>query len=105
MPDAEAPAALFAALGDERRLYLVDRLRAEGPLSISRLADGAGISRQAVTKHLHVLEEAGLVDSERHGREQVWELRPSRLQAAMRYLELVSREWDAVLERLRAYVE
>jgi DNA-binding transcriptional ArsR family regulator len=99
------PSALFAALGDGARLHLVSRLSSEGPLSITRLSSDAGITRQAVTRHLHVLEDAGLVNGSRHGREQVWELRPSRLQDGQRYLDLVSREWDLALARLRAFVE
>ena len=98
-------AAVFAALGDDARLRLVRRLTSEGPLSITRLTEGTGISRQAVTKHLHVLQSAGLATGNRQGREQVWKLVPTPLLEARRYLEVVSHEWDAALERLRAFVE
>ena len=100
-----ASAPLFAALGDETRLALVARLSAEGPLSIAKLTAGADVTRQAVTKHLHILAEAGLVHGAREGRERVWELEPRRLEDARRYLDLISRRWDAALDRLKAHVE
>jgi DNA-binding transcriptional ArsR family regulator len=96
---------VFAALGDHNRLALLARLSSQGPLSISQLAAGGDISRQAVTKHLHILQDAGLIDGARHGREQIWQLRPSRLVDAQRFLDSVSREWDGALARLRRYVE
>jgi DNA-binding transcriptional ArsR family regulator len=98
-------AAIFAALGDETRLRIVARLCEEGPLSIMRLTDGAKVSRQAVTKHLHALEEAGLARGARLGRTSVWELRANRLASVQRYLDQISKEWDAALGRLRAFVE
>jgi DNA-binding transcriptional ArsR family regulator len=101
---AEA-APVFAALGDHTRLHLVARLCGEGPLSIVQLADGSTVSRQAVTKHLHALEEAGLAHSSRSGRERIWELRTERLSEAQRYLDQISHDWDAALRRLRAFVE
>src|SRR5258707_3825684 len=101
---AEA-APIFAALGDETRLQIVARMCGEGPLSIVRLADGAAVSRQAITKHLHALEEAGLARSSRIGRERVWELRTKRLSEAHRYLDQISQHWDVALGRLRTFVE
>ena len=98
-------APLFAALGDHTRLHLVARLCADGPASITRLTDGAQVSRQAVTKHLQSLERAGLVESTRVGRERIWELRPARLGEASRYLQQISSWWDDALERLRTLVE
>jgi DNA-binding transcriptional ArsR family regulator len=98
-------APVFAALGDETRLQLVTRLCHEGPLSISRLSEGASMTRQAVTKHLGALEDAGLLTAERRGRERVYQLAPARLLAARRYLEQVSAQWDDAIERLRAHVE
>jgi DNA-binding transcriptional ArsR family regulator len=100
-----ASAPLFAALGDGTRLRLVARLSAGGPLSIARLTSGGDVTRQAVTKHLHVLAGAGLVRSHRRGRESLWELEPRRLDVARRYLDLISRRWDETLDRLRASVE
>jgi DNA-binding transcriptional ArsR family regulator len=101
----KASAPVFAALGDETRLHLVSRLCEEGPLSIVRLTEGAEVSRQAVAKHLRVLEEAGLVRGTREGRESVWELRPRRLGEAQRHLEAISKQWDDAIDRLRAFVE
>jgi DNA-binding transcriptional ArsR family regulator len=98
-------APVFAALGDGTRLRLVSRLIAEGPASITRLTEGAGVTRQAVTKHLRVLEGAGLARGVRRGRERQWELQPEQLQEARRALDVISRQWDEVLLRLRAFVE
>jgi DNA-binding transcriptional ArsR family regulator len=101
---AEA-APLFAALGDETRLKLITRLCQEGPLSVTRLSEGASITRQAVSKHLGTLEESGLVQARQKGRERIYEFAPARLRAAQRYLDQVSAEWDSAIARLRAYVE
>ena len=98
-------ARLFAALGDETRLRLVSRLCDDGPMSITRLTAGSRVTRQAITKHLRVMEEAGLVRSTRHGRESVWQLERRRLEEARRYLDLISKQWDDALGRLRAFVE
>ena len=98
-------APLFAALGDETRLRVVARLCEEGPLSITRLTEGGGVSRQAVTKHLRVLAKAGLVRGSRDGRESLWKLETKRLADARQKLEAISKEWDHTLERLRAFVE
>ncbi|WP_395330670.1 helix-turn-helix domain-containing protein [Novosphingobium sp. BL-8H] len=97
---------IFAALGDACRLSIVTRLGAEGPLSTMRLnsADLA-VSRQGLTKHLRVLEDAGLVESFRVGRDRQWQLRPDRLETVRLYLDRVSAEWDARIERLRIFVE
>jgi DNA-binding transcriptional ArsR family regulator len=96
---------VFAALADETRLRLVARLCEDGPSSIARLADGAGVTRQAITKHLHVMEEAGLVHATRRGRENVFALEPRRLAEAKRCLDAISEQWDLALERLRDFVE
>jgi DNA-binding transcriptional ArsR family regulator len=99
----EAP--VFAALGDARRLRLVRRLGGGRALSIAHLAAGSGVTRQAVAKHLRVLEGAGLARGRRTGREVLWELEARRFAEAARYLERVSRSWDRALERLRTHVE
>jgi DNA-binding transcriptional ArsR family regulator len=100
-----ASVPVFAALGDATRLQLLARLSGEGPQSITRLASGADVTRQAVTKHLRVLEGAGLVRSLRQGRESIWELATDPLDDAHRVLDLLSRRWDDALERLRRAVE
>lgn len=74
-------------------------------MSITRLTAGSRVTRQAVTKHLRVLEEAGLARSTRRGRESIWQLEQRRLHGARRYLEFISMQWDDALERLRAFVE
>ena len=98
-------APVFAALGDETRLRIVAQLSAQGPQSIVRLTESTDVSRQAITKHLYVLEEARLARSIRTGRESIWELRPERLEDVRRYLDDISVQWDTALDRLRAFVE
>jgi DNA-binding transcriptional ArsR family regulator len=98
-------APVFAALGDETRMELVTRLGAGGPLSITRLTVGSTVTRQAVTKHLQVLAQAGLVRDHRQGRERIWALDTEKLHEASAYLEVISQRWDAALARLKAYVE
>lgn len=93
-------APLFAALGDETRLKLVSRLCTEGPLSIVRLSEGTEVTRQAITKHLRALADAGLVHDTRQGRERIWELRPKRLEKAREHLDQISRQWDEAIARL-----
>jgi DNA-binding transcriptional ArsR family regulator len=96
---------LFAALGDETRLRLVLRLCKRGPMSITRLATGSRITRQAISKHLRVMERANLVCCTRHGRESVWQLERQPLDDARHYLDLISKQWDDALARLRRFVE
>jgi DNA-binding transcriptional ArsR family regulator len=98
-------APVFAALGDATRLRLVARLSGDGPLSITSLSEGAGVTRQAVTKHLLTLADAGLVRDSRRGRERIWELEPRRLERARRALDEISAQWDAAIGRLKAFVE
>jgi len=98
-------APLFAALGDGTRLRLISRLCADGPLSIARLSEEADVTRQAITKHLHALAAAGLVCHSRRGRERIWALEPRRLDKARRYLDRISAQWDAAIDRLKALVE
>lgn len=103
MPTEQA--LLFAALGDQTRLRLIWRLCACGPSSTTQLSEDADISRQAITKHLRTMAAAGLVRDARRGRERIWELEPRRLDDARSYLDRISAQWDAAIERLRAFVE
>ncbi len=96
---------VFAALADATRLKLIGRLSSAGPLSITRLSDGTGVTRQAITRHLERLGEAGLVRHAWRGRERVWELDRKRLERAQTYLNQVAAQWDAAAERLKAFVE
>jgi DNA-binding transcriptional ArsR family regulator len=100
-----AHAELFAALGHKARLALVARLCAGPPESISQLTSGSRLTRQAVTKHLRVLERAGIVHSARAGRESLFALDPEPMQQMQDYLGRVSREWDRTLARLKAFLE
>jgi DNA-binding transcriptional ArsR family regulator len=98
-------ARLFAALGKESRLRLVSRLCDNGPMSITQFTAGSKITRQAITKHLRVMEAARLVHSRRHGRESVWQIDQRSLEDARRYLDLISRQWNDALGRLREFFE
>src|SRR5205823_13367063 len=100
----KANASLFAALGDETRLALINKLAKGRPHSIARLTKGSKLTRQAVTKHLRVLENAGVVQSVRNGRESLFELNPKPLENANTYLKRVSEQWDQALSRLKAFV-
>lgn len=102
---SRSPAPLFAALGDETRLRLVGRLSTGGPLSITKLSDGFPMTRQAITKHLRVMEEAGLVRSIARGRESLWQLEEGTLATAQRHLGRISSQWDVRLARLKRFVE
>ena len=99
------PASVFAALGDETRLAVLARLSQGEPQSIARLTRGTALTRQAVTKHLRVLEGVGVVRSTRLGRESLYALEPQPLADACHYLERVSKQWDDALARLKAFVE
>jgi DNA-binding transcriptional ArsR family regulator len=103
--EPKGTAHLFAALGDTIRLRLVTRLCDDGPMSITRLTVGSKVTRQAITKHLQVMKDAGLVHSTRHGRESIWRLDRQRLREARRHLDLISKQWSNALDRLKAAVE
>jgi DNA-binding transcriptional ArsR family regulator len=98
-------APLFLALGDATRLELVERLGSAGPLSISRLTAGTQVTRQAVTKHLHVLARAGLARGARVGRDHVWRIESARLADARRWLDHIGAQWDEALARLKSTLE
>ncbi|GAB2482123.1 metalloregulator ArsR/SmtB family transcription factor [Comamonas humi] len=98
-------ASVFAALGDATRLALVSRLLVAGALSASTLAQGQAISRQAITKHLQVLESAELVVRERHGKEVLYALDPRHIAEAQAFLNAISAGWDRALGRLQSLVE
>jgi DNA-binding transcriptional ArsR family regulator len=102
---ARSAAPVFAALGNEMRLALVDRLCGGGVMSITSLTEGTDVSRQAVTKHLRVLADAGLVRGTGRGRTHVWEIEPARLADARQWLDRISDQWDEALARLKASLE
>ena len=101
----QAPATVFAALGDKTRLSLVAKLCRGQARSISQLTKGSRLTRQAITKHLRVLERAEIVHSVRTGRESLFELDPEPMEEIKRYLDLVSEQWDQALARLKSFVE
>jgi DNA-binding transcriptional ArsR family regulator len=96
---------VFAALGDETRLAIVAALSSGEPRSITELTEGTRVTRQAVTKHLKVLEDARLVHSRREGRSTLFELDPAPMLEARDYVDVVSSHWDAALARLKAFAE
>lgn len=98
-------ALLFAALGDSTRLQIIGRLAGGAVLSIAALTAGTGVTRQAITKHLRVLDEVGLVHSTWQGRQRTWALDPARIDVARRTLDLISAQWAEALDRLAAFVE
>ncbi len=102
---AKRRAPVFAALGDETRLALVAKLCGGQPHSISQLTEGSKLTRQAITKHLRVLEGAGIVHRERAGRESRFQFDPKPIEGIQEYLDLVSEQWDQALARLKSFVE
>jgi DNA-binding transcriptional ArsR family regulator len=98
-------APVFSALGDDTRLVLLAKLSSGKSHSISQLTAGSRLTRQAITKHLHVLENAGIVHGVRVGRENLFEFDPQPIKDATEYLDSVSRQWDQALGRLKAFVE
>ena len=98
-------ANLFAALGDETRLALLTRLVAGKPQSIASLTGKTQLTRQAVTKHLRVLEDAGAVRSVREGRESMFAFDPAAIDEARAYLDSVAQCWGDALTRLKTFVE
>jgi DNA-binding transcriptional ArsR family regulator len=101
----ERSVPIFAALGDETRVKLIAVLCVGGAMSIAQLTAGTELTRQAVTKHLTVLQQAGLVKDAKVGRERLWEFEPAQLDEARRSLEMIAAQWDGALERLRLAVE
>jgi len=99
------PAFAFAALGDVTRLSLVAKLCGGQPRSIAQLTEGSKLTRQAITKHLRVLERAEIVRSVHRGRERLFEFHPEPLEEMKKYLDLVSGQWDQALSRLKSFVE
>src|SRR4051812_9822971 len=103
--ESTGSATVFAALGDRTRLQLVSRLSQDGPLSITKLSGGFPVTRQAITKHLRVLERAGVVRGAAEGREIVWHVERRRLAQANRDLDAIARQWEGTLQRLKKFVE
>ena len=104
-PRERAHAPVFAALGDETRLALVAKLSGGQPCSISQLTKGSKLSRQAITKHLRVLESVGIVHSVQAGRESLFEFDPTPIDEMSKYLDFVSQQWDQALARLKSFIE
>ena len=98
-------ADVFFALGDRTRLSIVRKLGSGGALSATALSDGAKVTRQAIVKHLQVLEGSGLVTHDKRGREVLYALQPQRFADARAFLDAVSASWDLAIQRLRRLVE
>jgi DNA-binding transcriptional ArsR family regulator len=97
-------AKIFFALGDETRLSVLSRLKGRA-LSATTLADGSPLTRQAIVKHLRVLDDAGLVRHEKHGREVLYLPDARALVEARAYLEMIATGWDRAIDRLKDMVE
>ncbi|HPF45643.1 MAG: helix-turn-helix transcriptional regulator [Alphaproteobacteria bacterium] len=102
---AQKSALIFAALGDPTRLQLVEKLGDGRPKSINTLSSDFKLTRQAITKHLHVLEEVGIVRSERLGRENRFTMKDGAIKTARDYLDQIGKQWDDALTRLKLHVE
>jgi DNA-binding transcriptional ArsR family regulator len=98
-------APVFAALGDATRLSLIAKLSAGQPHSISQLTEGCRLTRQAITKHLRVLQSVGIVHSVHRGRENLFAFDPKPIEESRKYLNFVSEQWDQALSRLKSFVE
>jgi DNA-binding transcriptional ArsR family regulator len=103
--DSSTSTRVFAALGDQTRFSVVLRLSRDGPASITRLAEGFPMTRQAITKHLRILERAGVVSSTAEGREILWRVEQRPLTRAKRDLDAIARQWEGTLQRLKSFVE
>lgn len=104
-PAARPDHRVFAALGDPTRLLLLERLRAGKPRSIATLSEGTSLTRQAVTKHLRVLGEAGLVHDLRSGREHLYALAPAPIEQVAAWAHEFVQQWDARLDRLEQFLQ
>ncbi|MEZ5758679.1 MAG: metalloregulator ArsR/SmtB family transcription factor [Emcibacteraceae bacterium] len=103
--DTQKFAQIFAALGDPTRLMLVEKLGDGRPKSINTLSSNFNLTRQAITKHLHVLEEVGIVRSERLGRENRFSMKADAIETAREFLDKIGKQWDDALDRLKLHVE
>jgi DNA-binding transcriptional ArsR family regulator len=102
----EAAVAVFVALADPTRRHLLDRLARKGPATVTELADGLPISRQAVAKHLVQLAEAGLVEADdADGRRVPYRLRSEPMKDAHAWLGVMANQWDDRLSSLRDHLE
>lgn len=106
-PPQPAPelASVFFALGDKTRLQLIAMLCAGGAFSIAQLTANTDVTRQAVTKHLEVLADAGLVKDLKIGRERLWQFDPAQVEEARRSLEVIGQQWEQALGKLKASLE
>lgn len=97
--------AAFLAIADPTRRQILERLRTQGSLSVTELTGPLSMSRQAVTKHLDVLENAGLLEHSRHGRERLHRLKAQPLEDVADWLAPYAAAWDRRLSRLRTHVD
>jgi len=105
MSRAVSEEALLEAVADTSRRRVLDLLLAHGEVTPTALAEELPFTRQAVTKHLAVLDRAGLVESSRHGREVRYSIRAEHLDVAVRAMARVAARWDARLEAIKRMAE
>jgi len=96
---------IYQALGDPARLTMIERLGEQGPMTTMKLVEGLGMTRQAATKHLVVLENVGLVTSTVRGREVIRELHLEVFEEAADWLAKRAKAWDQKLDALKRYLE
>jgi ArsR family transcriptional regulator, cadmium/lead-responsive transcriptional repressor len=105
MTPKDRPGHVFEALADPTRREVMRRLAEDGPSSATHLASSLPVTRQAVAKHLEILEEAGLVEGERRGRQRLFRLTPAPLSEAVGWMAELGSEWDERLQALRRLLE
>jgi len=104
-PEVDDIGSVLAALADPTRRHVLEALADEGQASASRLASRLPVSRQAVVKHLHLLEDAGLVSSGRSGREVLFHVETDSLEASARWMADLVATWDRRLNTLKRAAE
>jgi DNA-binding transcriptional ArsR family regulator len=104
-PTPDVVDGVLAALADPTRRQLLDRISAVGQATATTLADGLPVSRQAVVKHLAVLDRAGLVESTKVGREVLYSVRPDALDTTARWMAALAADWDRRLARIKRLAE
>lgn len=96
---------IFAALGEPTRHQIVERLALRGPQTLGKLVHGLSVTRQAATRHLHVLRDAGIVRIQKSGREQRCELELAKVQQAHAWLQSLEKDWDLRMKSLQKFLD
>ena len=105
MIDEEQRQKLFLAIADPNRRQLIERLAADGEKTPTQLAKDLPITRQGVSKHMHILAEAGLVSVRQEGRDRYYQLRPEVLAETTNWIDRVRNQWQIRLNALAQYLD